>query len=467
MKKLLLTGLALVSMVAQAQTWVPQNVNFPPSFAPDEIDIVDANVVWTFAYDGRPLSQGGGTYPKIISRTTDGGATWTASNIGGPGSNTLVSDISAIDANTAWVVTAQNGAGTNGNRVWKTTNGGTNWTQQSAGYTPTTATGGSFANQIYFWDANEGWTAGDPIGGFFEMYRTTNGGSTWTLVPGRPAAAGDFGYVGLKEVVGNTIWMGTDVGRILKSSDRGATWTAAFSPVLDFGGVTTCGSSGSMAFKDVNNGLLIAVDGAGVPDGAGGCTPMPANATATLYYTTDGGTSWLPVENITGTWYFGDITYVPGTTNTYVSTGINPGKPEFMGSAYSTDGGITWTSIDTGNQRGKVQFLNPTTGWAGDFVDQSTGTEGILKFSGNLALGTSDNAVKSSLKVYPNPATDIVTVSADRKIENITVIDMSGKKVQSFKADKQINVSALAKGTYILQVYYGGGAVENTKLIKK
>ena len=447
MKKLLLTGFALVSMVSQAQSWVPQGTKFPTSFGVDEIAIVDANTVWTFAYDGT----GAGTYPKIISRTTNGGTTWTTSTITGPGSNALISDLAAVDANTAWIVTAPFASGTNANRIWKTTNGGTTWAQQTSGYGTA-----SFGNQIYFWNANEGWTAGDPIGGFFEMYKTSNGGTTWTLVPGRPAAAGDFGYVALKEVVGDNIWIGTDIGRILRSTDRGSTWTASYSPVLDFGGVTTAGSSGAMAFKDANNGLLIAVDGAG----------SPSTTTAELYSTTDGGANWNPVTT-TGTWYFGDITYVPGTANTYVSTGINSGDAGWMGSAYSTDGGVTWTSIDAGSQRGKVAFLNPTTGWAGQFSDGPTGTTGILKFSGNLALGTSDNAAKSSLKVYPNPATDIVNISSDKKVENITVIDMTGKKVQSFKAANQINVSSLAKGTYILQVYYGNGAVENTKLIKK
>ena len=448
MKKLLLTGFALVSMASQAQSWVPQATKFPVNFGVDEIDIVDANTVWTFAYDG----SGAGTYPKIVSRTTNGGATWTATTVAGPGANALISDLSAIDANTAWIVTAPSAAGTNANRVWKTTNGGTNWTQQtSIGYVS-----GSFGNQIYFWDANEGWTAGDPIGGFFEMYKTSNGGTTWTLVPGRPAAEGDFGYVALKEVVGDNIWIGTDIGRILKSSDRGNTWMAGYSPVLDFGGVTTAGSSGSFAFKDGNNGLLIAVDGAG----------SPSTTTAGLYESVDGGMNWDPITP-SGVWYFGDITYVPGTANTYVSTGINSGDDAWMGSSYSTDGGHTWIEIDSGEQRGKVAFLNPTTGWAGQFSDGPTATEGIMKFVGNLALGTSDNAVKSSLKVYPNPAVDVVTVSSNKKIENITVIDMSGKKVQSFKAGNQINVSSLAKGTYMLQVYYGGGAVENTKLIKK
>lgn len=448
MKKLLLTGVALVSMATQAQSWTPQGTKFPLNFGVDEIAIVDANTAWTFAYDG----SGAGTYPKIVSRTTNGGTTWTASTVAGPGSNALISDIAAVDANTAWIITAPYAAGTNGNRIWKTTNGGASWAQQTSGFASS-----SFGNQIYFWDANNGWACGDPVAdGKFEMYKTSNGGTTWTAVAGRPAAAGDYSYVAMKEVVGDNIWFGTDLGRILHSTDRGTTWTANVSPVIDFGGVTTSGSSGTFAFKDGSNGLLIAVDGAG----------SAATTTAGLYSTNDGGATWLPVST-TGTWYFGDITYVPGTPNTYVSTGINSGSPGFMGSAYSTDGGVTWTSIDTGNQRGKVAFLNPTTGWAGQFSDGPSGSTGILKFSGNLALGTSDNALKANLKVYPNPATDVVNISADKKIENITVIDMTGKKVQSFKSGNQINVSSLAKGTYMLQVYYGGGAVENTKLIKK
>ena len=113
MKKLLLTGFVLAAMVSQAQSWVPQGTKFPANFGVDEIDIVDANTVWIFAYDG----SGAGTYPKIVSRTTNGGTTWTASNITGPGSNALVSDLSAVDGNTAWVVTAPFAAGTNAKLV--------------------------------------------------------------------------------------------------------------------------------------------------------------------------------------------------------------------------------------------------------------------------------------------------------------------------------------------------------------
>ena len=447
MKKLLLTSCVLVSMAAQAQSWLPQGTKFPTNFGADEIAIVDANTVWTFAYDG----SGGGTYPQIVSRTTNGGTTWTTANITGPGTNALISDLAAVNSTTAWVITAPFAAGPLANKIYKTTDGGTSWASQTVGFTAP-----SFGNQIYFWDANEGWACGDPLGGSYEMYKTMNGGATWTAVANRPASIGDYSYVGLKEVVGNTIWFGSDIGRIFRSSDRGLNWTSYFSPVTDFGGVTTPGSSGVMAYKDANNGLLIAVDGADA---------VPTTS-AVLYNTTDGGATWLPVTP-TGPWYFGDITYVPGTANTYVSTGINSGAPNFMGSSYSTDGGLTWTSIDAGSQRGKVQFLNSTTGWAGQFSDGPTGTTGILKFSGNLALATGENAVKSGLKIYPNPAVDVVNVTAKQPIKAISVFDMTGKKLQSSKSTSQVNVSSLVKGTYILQVFYGDGAVENTKLIKK
>lgn len=453
MKKLLLSGFALAAMMTQAQnSWIDQGTKFATSFGVDELVIVDANTAWVNAYDGT----GAGTYPKVVSRTTNGGTTWTAFPITGPGTNSLVGDLAAVDANTAWVATAGTSASPNSNAIWKTTNGGSTWTRQTIGYT-----GASFTNLVYFWNANEGWTGGDPKGGVFETYKTTNGGTTWTAVTGLPLpdAADEYGLTGAKTVTGDHIWFGTTKGRIFHSTNRGATWTANYSPALDFGGGAAGGgvdgSSAKMTFKDGLNGFLLTVDGQTT-----GGTPSAA-----LYSSSDGGATWVPITP-TGTWYFGDITYVPGTTNTLVTTGINGADASYMGSAYSTDGGLTWTGIDAGSQRGKVKFLNATTGWAGQFSDGPSGTKGILKFSGNLALATSENAVKSSLKVYPNPATDIVNISSNRNIESVTITDLSGKRVDSGKGS-QINVSKLAKGTYILQVNYGGGAVENTKLIKK
>lgn len=457
MKKFLLSAFALLSVGATAQSWTDQATELPESFYPKDISIVDANTVWTSVGDG----SGSGTYPKTVLKTSNGGTTWTPTAVSGLPSNALISDIHGVDANTAFIVTAPNSGSGTANGIWKTTDGGSNWTKQTA----FGSTSNSFANQIYFWDANNGWAAGDPVGGKFEMYKTSDGGTTWTAVAGAPVPnggqGGEFSYVGLKEVVGDNVWIGTDIGRILHSADRGATWTGNFSPVVDFGGVTTEGSSGSFTFKDENNGLLLAVDG----EISGGVLQPPTSVG--LYSTSDGGANWDILDPV-GEWYFGDIAYVPGTANTYVSTGTNyTDDGLYTGSSYSKDGGLTWTAIDAGTQRGSVEFLNPTTGWAGQFSDGPGGIGGIVKFDGDLSLGVADTGVKSSLKVYPNPAADVVNLSSNKEILSVSVLDMSGKKVQTFKGAKEINVSSLAKGTYILQVYYATGSVENTKLIKK
>ena len=450
MKRILLTGFALVSMATQAQSWVPQATKLPTSFAPREIAIVDANTVWATVSDG----SGAGTYPKTFIKTTNGGTTWTPGNIAGPPAAALVGDISALDANTAWVVTAPS-TGTAGNGVYKTTNGGTSWAKQTVYSTA------SFGNVIHFWDANVGITAGDPVGTKFEIFRTTNGGTTWSAVATAPSPnpGTEYGLTGVRYTIGDNFWFGTTNGRIVRTADRGLTWNIYGTPALDFGGGAAgggvAGSSASMAFKNSTNGLLITVDGA-VTGGT---------AAVALYSTADGGANWSPVTP-TGPWYYGDITYVPGTANTYVSTGITNADSTMTGSSYTTDGGLNWIAIDNGQQRGTVKFLNSTTGWCGYFADAAQ-TAGIFKLNGNLNLAVSDAAVKSGLKIFPNPAVDVVNVTANKEIKAVSIIDLSGKRVKAVQTKGEFNVSSLAKGIYILQVSYANGAVENTKLIKK
>ncbi|SIQ70090.1 Por secretion system C-terminal sorting domain-containing protein [Chryseobacterium sp. RU37D] len=82
-------------------------------------------------------------------------------------------------------------------------------------------------------------------------------------------------------------------------------------------------------------------------------------------------------------------------------------------------------------------------------------------------LSTSEVIEKRDVSIYPNPATDYLIVQSKRKISGAEIFDISGRKVMSSdKADK-INVSALIKGSYILNVKNTDGTSTSHKFIKK
>jgi hypothetical protein len=78
-----------------------------------------------------------------------------------------------------------------------------------------------------------------------------------------------------------------------------------------------------------------------------------------------------------------------------------------------------------------------------------------------LPSSVSDNRLlSSSAKIYPNPANDLVTIEidADKNIQNITIVDNVGRivyreSISDLVHKKQINVSALPTGYYIVRVF--------------
>lgn len=86
----------------------------------------------------------------------------------------------------------------------------------------------------------------------------------------------------------------------------------------------------------------------------------------------------------------------------------------------------------------------------------------------NEVLGTSTFDL-SALSVYPNPATDVITVTNRDNISQITLVNLLGQTVMQQTANAtevQLNIATLAQGTYILQVQ-SGSKVASIKVIKK
>jgi len=138
------------------------------------------------------------------------------------------------------------------------------------------------------------------------------------------------------------------------------------------------------------------------------------------------------------------------------------------------------------NQRDNIEKIEPINAVAGnykivvshkgslsagdqDFTLIVSGGGGKMPTEGTL--GIEEEALKS-LKIYPNPSSDMVYLSGDLEIlrnSNIVVYDMNGKKILETVFSQYeigINVSALESGVYILTVSKND-AKQSYKFVKK
>jgi phage pi2 protein 07 len=429
----LILGLGIST--AQAQ-WVQQNARFRLGFATvQDISIVNPNVVFTTSRG----ANGGAGYSDI-SRTNDGGTTWVSGGINGVPGVVIPSfaGISAVDANNVWVgfFGAQTSTSTEGGGyVFYSRNGGSTWTYQS---TAAFAGSAAFINDIAMYDLNNGVVVGDPNGGYFEVYTTSNGGTQWNRVPSAslPAPlATEAGRVGVLATVGSSAWFGTNFGRVYYSTNRGSNWQVASTGLPE---VTR------LAFEDALNGLALYVDA--------------GTGTITLSRTRDGGQTWASFAP-TGPAYASGLAQVPGRPGMFVSTGFTTAAP---GSSYTTDYGQTWTRIDQGTPRGIVGFYDAQTGWAGGIVSNSGSFTGGIYRSAGLPTSTRSADLEAQLKVFPTPAAGgqlTVEWPAAFRPEQISLVNSLGQVVLTQAVataaqtrNRTLNASALAKGVYLLRL---------------
>ncbi len=449
-KILLLSAMIIAAISANAQmAWHVQNSGFSTaSRGINGFSVVDSNVVWATAYDG----SGTAATIRDYTKTVDGGATWVARTVTGTGLNANfgLANISAIDADTAYAAIYPVTATIAPQGVYKTTNGGTNWTKVTSGKFVAST---SFINVVHFFNAKDGVALGDPAGGYFEVYTTSDYGVTWNRVsqaniPYVPQAS-EYGTVGYFGANDSTILYPTNYGNILVSKDRGLTWSTATTPLNVTGTYIP-----KLEFKDKNTVL-----------GVMGNTAQAVNA---LIISIDGGTTWAyaGIDTASDIFDFNDIAYVPGTSNTWFVTSANFTSGG-LGSAYTEDGGTTWISVDK-VQHTSVQFNDINNGWSGGF--NTSATEGGIFKWGSVRLPASISYGKvDAFKVYPNPSNDLVYVSANvNGASSIKVTDMMGRVVfeKSYPTKSMLltsfDVSNYASGLYFVEV-----SESNNKSVQK
>lgn len=91
-----------------------------------------------------------------------------------------------------------------------------------------------------------------------------------------------------------------------------------------------------------------------------------------------------------------------------------------------------------------------------DFKVTTTGTASTEKF------------FTENFNMYPNPTTDVLNIASKNgsEVKEITITDLTGKKVKSIQNTTSINVSDLASGTYLIDITTNEGK-GSSKFVKK
>ena len=278
-----------------------------------------------------------------VLHSTDDADSWSYVTI--PGAAAL--DLRAIAATSGQVAHAISIG--DSSRIYRTTDGGRTW---SLRWSATRK--GTFLDAIRFWDARNGIAMSDPVDGRFLILTTADGGESWQEVPADrlPAALpGEGGFAASGSclaVFGDShVWFasgGAAVARVYHSADRGRTWTVHDTPIR--AGVASAGIF-SIAFRDPRHGVI-----------SGGDYQKPALRGRNLALTTDGGRTWTLADSARSpAGYRSAVSYIPGTSGReLVAVGLS-------GTDVSHDGGRSWRNVDT-TAYNSVLFATHRRGWA-------------------------------------------------------------------------------------------------------
>jgi photosystem II stability/assembly factor-like uncharacterized protein len=193
------------------------------------------NIIYAGTGEGNGSSDS--YYGRGVLKSTDAGATWTL--LGNAAFDGLKISKIVVDPNDANVVyaTSRAGGGTSpivtGRRgVWKSVDGGLNWTNTTTSITDTTAYTDLAidpSNPQVLYTAI-GKNIGDPFNG---VYKTSDGGANWAIAGNFPIGDLELGRitVAIAPSSPNTIYTSIQsvstngLYKMLKSTDAGATWT--------------------------------------------------------------------------------------------------------------------------------------------------------------------------------------------------------------------------------------------------
>lgn len=202
-------------------SWTTRYLPSGPGILPTDLSFTSNDQGWVTLSDC-PSEESPCSW-QVIS-TTDAGRNWNTTTVP---ITAHQASLAHPDANDGWVIAG----GDNLVNIADSHDGGRTWQLRSI-----PARLGGWQATIFFLNAQQGWflTGGEPGAGqeFKDLYGTTDGGRTWSLVAGpsikplAPGPLGSSGYVGpLAFATPNDGWIALQRGGVWQTTDGGKHWS--------------------------------------------------------------------------------------------------------------------------------------------------------------------------------------------------------------------------------------------------
>jgi len=282
----------------------------------------------------------------------------------GPGSGPVIFPTKMISPTTGWALVGST-------ELWRTTNGGQSWTNASAPRLPDSVVN---ADSNYFLDGEHAWITelgrGQAGGFYLVTFRTIDGGRTWNqgasvtdpFSPGPWAGQTFFIDAAIGWLMVSDDSLNSQLPTLYVTRDGGLHWTLVTSKAgggISLGKAIPCGAS--VMFKSAAIGWM----SLGVCEQTPSQNPAPAVdlrlVRDLLMVTGDGGVTWQ-VQGLPISPSDGSIDPPVFFDQVHGIILIHGSKPGLLA---TSDGGSTWSARSLpGESQGDVDFVDPNHGWA-------------------------------------------------------------------------------------------------------
>lgn len=371
---------------------------------------------------------------SLIMKTTDSGSTWSVLPVNGLSFSLSINDI--VDVNfvndtVGYIVVSEASFRTYNGVLYKTTNGGATWSLVNHGLNIA-------PYRSFFLDEDYGFLGGSAF--FAGNVIARNNSGLWgdyqnfNFNPSLFINAIDF----VNPVKGAIV---SEDGIVYTTTDSGKNWQAQ---VVSVNGMTLDSAINDLTF--INDSTIVLATSRG---------------TLPVVYSSDFGTTWHDA----GALVTFNYPKMMGITKSKIDSIIAVGRDV---NGFSFGGYISWMQNGIWQQ----DFFNTGLNFVNNQDDKNVfvvGDTGAIYTNKSFATSTLSFAnLKNNILVYPNPAHDVIYLEYDHSVVvySVAITDLTGRLVNNIQNILSIGVSDLSTGIYLLQIKTNKGILMNRITVK-